>query len=204
MASLHEETLLLSRLVSDLRLLSVAETGQLKLERTEVDLCELVTKACERMRPAAQAQGISLQQELSPTAPVFADADRLNQVIGNLMDNALRHTPAGGAVMLQVGLANLGRASGPALQVEGKFYLVTITDTGTGIPMEDLKHVFDRFYRVDKSRTRASGGSGLGLAIVRHFVEAHDGQIWAESPVYHTATGTGYGTRLCFTLPALG
>lgn len=103
--------------------------------------------------------------------------------------------------MLQAGLANLGRASAPDPQVEGKFYLVTITDTGTGIPLEDLAHVFDRFYRVDKSRRRASGGSGLGLAIARHFVEAHGGRIWAESPVYYTAPGAGYGTRLSFTIP---
>ncbi len=203
LASLHEETLLLSRLVADLRLLSLAEAGQLKLERTEVDLCELVRKACERMRPAAQARGINLAQELVPMAPVLADADRLIQVIGNLVDNAMRHTPAGGAVMLQVSLANLDRAGAPAFQTEVKFYLVTVTDTGTGIPLEDLAHVFDRFYKADKSRTRASGGSGLGLAIAKHFIEAHGGQVWAESPIYHTATGTGYGTRLCFTLPDL-
>lgn len=201
LASLHEETLLLGRLVADLRLLSLAEAGQLRLERTEVDLCELVRKACERMRPAAQAQDISLQLELPPSALVLADADRLTQVIGNLVDNALRHTPAGGAVMLQVGLTDLGSAGAPTLQVAGKCYLVMVTDTGTGIPQEDLAHVFDRFYRVDKSRTRASGGSGLGLAIARHFVEAHGGQVWAESPIYHATTGTGYGTRLCFTLP---
>lgn len=103
--------------------------------------------------------------------------------------------------MLQVGLTDLGSAGAPTLQVAGKCYLVMVTDTGTGIPQEDLAHVFDRFYRVDKSRTRASGGSGLGLAIARHFVEAHGGQVWAESPIYHATTGTGYGTRLCFTLP---
>lgn len=203
LASLHEETLLLSRLVTDLRLLSIAESGQLKLESSEIDLCELVHKSCERMRPAAQAQGINLTQKLPAVAPVLADAGRLTQVIGNLVDNALRHTPAGGAVTLQVGLTGTEHIPVAPLQPESEYYIVTVTDTGAGIPWEDMPHVFDRFYRVDKSRTRASGGSGLGLAIAKHLVEAHGGRIWAESPIYHTDIGTGYGTRLAFTLPVL-
>jgi two-component system OmpR family sensor kinase/two-component system sensor histidine kinase BaeS len=201
LASLHDETLLLSRLVADLRLISLAEAGQLKLERTEVDLSELMRKATERMRPAAHAKGIVLQAEVPPSAPLIADPGRLNQVVGNLVENALRNTPAGGAVTLQVNSAIPDRARLPALQTGANSYLVTITDTGAGIAPEDLPHVFDRFYRVDKSRARASGGSGLGLAIVRHLVEAHGGQVWAESPVYHAATDRDYGTRVSFTLP---
>jgi two-component system OmpR family sensor kinase/two-component system sensor histidine kinase BaeS len=201
LASLHQETLLLSRLVADLRLISLAEAGQLKLERTDVDLSDLLRKAVERMHPAAKAIGITLNTDLPPSGPVLADSDRLNQVIGNLMENALRHTPAGGAVTLQLGLAGPDPAGAPALQAGGKAYLVTVTDTGVGIPPEDLPHVFDRFYRADKSRTRATGGSGLGLPIVRRLVEAHGGRVWADSPVYRTAADGAHGTRVSFTLP---
>ncbi len=201
LASLHEETLLLGRLVADLRLLSLAEAGQLKLERAEMDLGELIRKAIERMRPAAQAKGINLHIDVPPTAPVLADADRLYQVIGNLVDNALRHTPAGGAVTIHASLAASDRAGVPLPPAGRRPYLVTVTDTGAGIPPEDLPHVFDRFYRADKSRTRSSGGSGLGLAIVKHLVEAHGGRVWAESPVHHSATGIGYGARVSLTLP---
>ena len=202
LASLHEETLFLGRLVADLRLLSLAETGQLKLELVEADLGELVSKAVERMRPTAQAKGINLQTDLPPASPVLADADRLNQVIGNLVDNALRYTPAGGAITIQVGLTAPDRADTPLLSAGRTLYLVTVTDSGAGIPPADLPHVFDRFYRADKSRTRSSGGSGLGLAIVRYLVEAHGGRVWAESPMHQMTGDPGYGTRFSFTLPA--
>jgi signal transduction histidine kinase len=113
-------------------------------------------------------------------------------MIGNLVDNALRYTPGGGRIVLAVGWSGeAGQARRPT---------VTVTDTGTGIVPEDLPHVFDRFYRGDKSRARASGGSGLGLAIVRQLAEAHQGKVWAESPVHHSATGIGYGARISFTL----
>jgi signal transduction histidine kinase len=200
LASLHEETLLLSRLVADLRLLSLAEAGQLKLELAEADLSELVSKAVERMRPTAQVKGINLQLDVPPAAPVLADADRLNQVIGNLVDNALRYTPAGGVVTIQVSLAGPDRADAPLPAAGRKSYLVTVTDTGAGIPPADLPHVFDRFYRADKSRARVSGGSGLGLAIVKQLVEAHGGKVWAESPAFCPPDGLGYGTRIVFTL----
>lgn len=189
LASLHEETVLLSRLVADLRLLSLAEAGQLKLDRVETDLGELVRRAAERLRPAAEARGIALAVEIVPDAPrIQADADRLVQVIGNLMDNALRHTPAGGRIVLAVGWA---AGPGPARRP-----IVSVTDTGPGIAAEDLPYIFDRFYRGDKSRARASGGSGLGLAIVKQLVEAHGGRVWAESPAFPAPDGHGFGTRI--------
>lgn len=189
LASLHEETLLLSRLVADLRLLSVVEAGQLKLEWAESDLGELMSRAAERLRPAAAAKGVDLITEIAPDASrVWVDSDRFTQMIGNLVDNALRYTPQGGQIELAVGWSSKpGQERRP---------IITITDTGSGIAPEDLPHVFDRFYRGDKSRSRASGGSGLGLAIVKQLAEAHRGKVWAESPIFHAPNGNGFGTRI--------
>jgi signal transduction histidine kinase len=190
LASLHEETLLLSRLVADLRLLSLAEAGQLKLELVDNDLGELVSRAAERLRPAAAAKGVDLTSQLTPDVPrAQVDADRFSQMVGNLVDNALRHTPSGGRIELTVGWADeAGRG--------GRRPFVAVTDTGSGIPPADLPYVFDRFYRGDKSRARASGGSGLGLAIVRQLAEAHRGEVLAESPVFHRSDGSGFGARI--------
>jgi len=166
---IYEETLLLQRLVEDLRLLSLADAGQLELIRGDVDVERLLAGVTEGAQAVAQDKGITLQIE-TPEEPlvVDGDADRLRQVIGNLVSNALRYTPAGGVVTLRV------RSLGTRARI-------VITDTGPGIPAEDLLHVFDRFYRGDSARDRASGGSGLGLAIARALVEAHGGTIEVES-----------------------
>lgn len=193
LASLHEETLLLGRLVADLRLLSLAEAGQLKLELVEADLGELVGRAAERLRPAAAAKGVSLIIEVTPDLPrIRVDADRFTQMISNLVDNALRYTPTLGRIVVAAGWGGEpGKTRTPT---------VTVTDTGSGIAPDDLSHVFDRFYRGDKSRARASGGSGLGLAIVKQLAEAHGGKVWAESPAFLAPDGGGAGTRIVVTL----
>jgi two-component system OmpR family sensor kinase/two-component system sensor histidine kinase BaeS len=186
-ASLRDEAALLKRLIDDLRLLSLAEAGQLKLEREPVDVGALATSAIEHVRPQAEAGGVELETEIAAHLPVVnADADRLRQVIGNLLSNALRHTPGGGRVTLR---ATLQSSRQPVIKVE-------VIDTGTGIALEDLPHVFDRFYRADKSRSRSSGGSGIGLTIVKQLVEAHSGQVGVESQ-------PGKGTTFSFTLPAV-
>ncbi len=177
----YEETLLLQRLVQDLRLLSLADAGQLELVRTEVDLGQLLARAAEGAQAAAGDKGIALSVD-APPAPVLVqgDADRLRQVIGNLVGNALRHTPAGGRIML---------SARPA----GEQVLVAVSDTGAGIAPEDLPHIFDRFYRADASRMR-TGGSGLGLSIARALVEAHGGRIEVKSKL-------GQGTVFTIALP---
>ncbi|NOZ30085.1 MAG: HAMP domain-containing protein [Chloroflexi bacterium] len=196
-ASLHEETLLLGRLVADLRLLSLAEAGQLKLERGEAKLDRLVRKVAELMQPRAQEKGIRFEIDVSADLPpVFVDPDRIHQVIGNLVSNALRYAPPGGRVTIRA--FTEGTPGDPDASV-----IVQVTDDGPGIAAQDLPHVFDRFYRADRSRTRASGGSGLGLAIVKHLVEAHGGRVWAESPVFTRPDGTRHGTRVSFTLPTV-
>ncbi len=188
-ASLRDETVLLARLVSDLRLLSLAEAGQLKLERTPTDLPALIRNVLATLRPQAETENILLADDLPASMPSFnLDPDRISQALHNLLANALRYTPAGGTVTVGV-------------RLEGNLARVNISDTGSGIAPDDLPHLFDRFYRADKSRSRASGGSGIGLTIVRQLVRAHGGDISVESPILKRPDGSGYGSRFTFTLP---
>ncbi len=188
-ASLHDETLLLARLVADLRLLSLADAGQLKLERKPTDLGDLVRRVAEPLRMQAESSRIALVTDIQPALPLLdLDADRITQVLGNLLHNALRYTPADGRIAVRACVYN---AAGSACAA-----LVEVSDSGSGIPQDELPHVFERFHRADKSRTRVSGGSGLGLAIVKQLVEAHGGRIWAESRL-------GHGTTFAFTIPAV-
>ncbi len=189
--AIHTETVLLNRLIDDLRLLSLAESGALKLECRPADLGRLLQGAVERFQAQGLQKGVALEVAPAGALPqVSVDADRLNQVLNNLVGNALRYTPPGGKVIL---------AAGPSARNPDEVE-VSVTDTGSGIAPPDLPWVFDRFYRADKSRSRASGGSGLGLAIARQLVEAHGGQIRAISPAFGS-DGGGYGTRMVFTLP---
>jgi two-component system OmpR family sensor kinase/two-component system sensor histidine kinase BaeS len=180
-ASLYDETRLLTRLVDDLHDLALADAGQLRLERAPVDLVALARAAVDHFAPAAEAAGVALELAAGEDVPkVEGDAGRLAQVLRNLLSNALHHTPRGGRVAVGV-----DRAEG--------WGWIRVSDTGSGIAPEDLPHVFDRFYRGDRSRSRA-GGAGLGLAIVRQIVAAHGGRIEVASP-------PGAGTTFTVTLP---
>jgi two-component system OmpR family sensor kinase/two-component system sensor histidine kinase BaeS len=177
-----EEVKLLTRLVEDLRLLALAEAGQLSLELRVMDVGDLLRDAQVNFGPQAADRGVTLTLELPPQLPqVKADRRRVSQVLGNLLTNALRHTPQGGGVTLS------------AVEAVGMLE-VTVADTGSGIPPEDLPYIFERFWRGDKSRSRAGGGSGLGLAIARQLVEMHGGTICAQS-------APGGGSEFRFTLP---
>jgi two-component system OmpR family sensor kinase len=192
-AALHNETLLLKRLVGDLRLLSLAEAGELKLEKQETDLEGLIHQVVERISVQAQQNGITLQEDIAGKLPAaMVDRSRIIQVLDNLLGNALHYTPQDGKIVLAA-----HRSPGAADSIE-----ISVTDTGPGIDQADLPYIFDRFYRADQSRTHASGGSGLGLAIVRQLVEAHGGKVEAASPVFNTNGQAGFGTRFTFTLPA--
>ncbi|CAN5270976.1 hypothetical protein BH24ACT16_BH24ACT16_01270 [soil metagenome] len=189
-ASVHEETQLLSRLIADLRDLSLAEAGQLPLKRCTTDFGKLARASVERLAPQARDKEVHLSIEV-PEVPkrmpeANVDQDRISQVLGNLLENALRHTPRGGGVTVRI------ESDEPAETVR-----VTVSDTGPGIPEDHLPNVFERFYRADPSRTRSGGGSGIGLAVVRQLVEAHGGRVWVESP-------PGEGASFGFTLPAAG
>ena len=180
--SVHEEAMLLSHLVDDLQELSLAEAGQLRLDRRPVALGEVLARVMGASRSQAMAGGIALHLDLPEDLPrVKADPQRIEQIMGNLLSNAMAHTPSGGEVVAT------------AQSREGEVE-ISLRDTGEGIPAEHLPHVFERFYRADPSRSRTTGGTGLGLAIVKQLVEAHGGQISVESEV-------GQGTRFVFTLP---
>jgi two-component system OmpR family sensor kinase/two-component system sensor histidine kinase BaeS len=191
-STLVTETALLNRMVEDLRLLSLVEAGRLQLDIRKVTVDELIQRVVDLMLPLASQQGVELIREPSgDLPPVRADADRIAQVLNNLVSNALRYTPEGGRVIL-----------GAVYESTRREVLVSVSDTGTGIPASDLPHIFDRFYRADRSRSRGSGGSGLGLAIVQELVEAHGGTIHAESLVFSGQHGEPCGTRIVFSLPA--
>jgi two-component system sensor histidine kinase BaeS len=205
-----DETRLLARLVDDLRTLSLAEAGQLPLVWEQVDVIELLADVGTSFSGQAEAAGIDLRVEPAPSVPslalskvegavegslpngadgdpctmtLTADVGRLYQVLGNLMANALRYTSSGGTITLR------------AEPVDGGVR-ITVSDTGEGIPHEDLPYIFDRFWRGDRSRSHAGGaGSGLGLAIARQLVQAHGGRIGVES-------GPGQGTTFIIELPA--
>ncbi|MBA2441414.1 MAG: HAMP domain-containing protein [Rubrobacter sp.] len=184
-AILHEETELLRRLVDDLRQISRAEAGQLELRFSPFSPGETVRSAAERLLPLYSEKGVELREEVPEgLPPVLADGGRAAQVLTNLLGNALRHTPSGGRVTV-----------GARTSEEG--ILFEVRDTGDGIASEHLPHLFERFYRVEKSRSREGGGSGVGLAISRALVEAMDGSIRAESP------GPGEGATFSFGLPTV-
>ena len=183
-ARLYEQTRLLTRLIDDLRELAQAEASQLSLNLTQVDVATLVKETATAFKPIAQNQQVELHVELLGRLPTIeADGARLRQSLHNLVDNALRHTPENGRILLQVE------------QVDAVVE-IRVQDSGSGMTPEQISHVFDRFYRADPSRSRESGGSGLGLAIVRAIAKAHGGDVTAVS------SGLNEGSTFLLTLPA--
>lgn len=181
----REEVGLLQRIVEDLQVVAVAESGNLSLQLRTIAVPELLSGALSGQSRALQAAGVSLVLELSPDLPeVIADPQRVGQIVSNILHNALRYTPAGASIAVG---ANVRESA-----VE-----ISIQDSGEGIPPEQLPHIFDRFYRVDPSRSRGTGGSGLGLTIARLLAESQGGTISAENVA-------GGGSRFAFTLPIAG
>ena len=178
----YDEAKRLALLVEDLRTLSLSEAGELTLALEAASPADLIERVISAYLPKAHALNISLESSAEANLPdVNIDPHRINQVFGNLLDNALRYTPSGGSVRLSAQAVSAG--------IEFR-----IRDSGPGISEVDLPYIFDRFYRGDKSRSRQDGGSGLGLAISKSIIEAHGGQIHAESPA-------GEGTAIVFVLP---
>ena len=171
----------MNRLTADLLALASVESGDYRLHPKPVPAALLLEDALDTLAGMAMDSGIELERAPAPRTPVLADLDALNQVFGNLIENAMKYGRAGGRV----------RAGA---RETGEFVEFFVQDFGAGIASEHLQRIFERFYRVDKARSRDSGGTGLGLAIAKHIVQAHGGAIWAESEL-------GNGAAFVFTLP---
>jgi signal transduction histidine kinase len=181
-ASLYEEAVILSRLVTDLQDLTLAEAGQLHLQRAPIALQDLISNAVNSLALQARSKNLSLRVDVPSDVPlVEADPQRVGQILRNLLSNAIKHTLAGGEICVSA-------------YTVGQEVEVRVKDTGVGIAAEHLPFLFKRFYRADPSRARATGGTGLGLAIVEQLVRAHGGRVEVESQV-------GQGTCFTFTLP---
>ena len=182
---MHQEADRLSHLVDDLQLLSQVEAGEYKLDKEIIEVDELINTVLERLSQQYIDKGVELTSESEPGLPsVQVDPRRIGQVLLNIVGNALQYTTKGDKVIIQ------------ARRARNDVH-ITVKDTGEGIPVEHHPHIFTRFYRVDKSRARVSGGSGIGLTVSRHFVEAHGGRIWMESP------GEGQGSSFTISLPVI-
>lgn len=184
--TIYQQVMHLTHLVEDLRLLALTEAGALLLNREMDSLEEVLKRSMEAVRPRAEARGISLSLDIPSELPlVDMDRTRVTQVVGNLMENAILHTPQDGQITV---LSEV---------IDASVVRVTVSDTGVGISAGDLPQIFERFYRVDPSRNRATGGAGLGLTIAKQLVEAHGGTIHVESEL-------GNGSRFVFELPLTG
>jgi len=181
--SLLEETERLVRLARSLDDLALGDAANKTARPVEVDLASLLSAATELTRPTIEARRLTLERRWSEPLPARADPDQFVQVLVNLLQNAARYAPEGGMVTLSA-------------ESRGDTVLVSLANSGEGIPAQDLPHVFERFYRVEKSRDRALGGAGIGLAIVKQLVEGWGGRVGAES-------GAGR-TRFWFSLPQGG
>jgi len=180
--NLQSEVTYLSNLVEDLRMLSMADAGDLRVEKSRIELNSLAREMVERQQNAARERKISLKANYANHEIfVMGDSQRLSQVLVNLLSNAIQHTPPGHEICTQI-------------ELDGQTAIVSVMNTGSWILRDDLTRIFDRFYRVEQSRNRDHGGSGLGLSIARSLVEAHGGRIWADSV-------EGKSTTFKFSLP---
>jgi len=182
-ANLYDQTRVLSRLVNDLHELAQADANQLPLTLAPMALDETVARIVSTFSPIAESEGVKIQTEITPKLPLIeADSSRISQVVNNLLNNALNHTPTGGCITLRIVLD------------ENRVRL-DVEDTGKGISPQHLPHVFERFYRADRARSRNTGGAGLGLAIVKAIIVAHRGEVVA------TSEGEGHGSIFRVWLP---
>jgi signal transduction histidine kinase len=188
--TIRAEVVALNELIDDLFELAQIDAGGLKLEKSAVSLSDLISDTVEGFRPICEQKDVNLSGQVGEDLEsVIMDASRISRVLANLMNNALQHTPAGGRIEVD------------AAHGDGEV-IVVVRDSGPGFDPEDLPRVFERFYRGEQARSRATGGAGLGLAIANGIVEAHGGRIWAENAsAGPLAGGTASGAVVGFTIP---
>lgn len=172
----------MSNIINALLTLARADAGQQQLETETVNMKDLVEDACATFTPLAAKKGISLDTEAGAAVEVYGDQERLRQLLHNLVANAVNYTPRGGVITISLGN-------------DGDWAKITVIDTGIGVPAGDLPHIFERFFRVDRARSRAEGGAGLGLSIVKWIAEAHGGKVDVRSEV-------GKGSEFTVWLPS--
>ena len=202
---IYEEASRMSRLVEDLLDLARIDSGQVVMHLTSLDLTQILSSTADRLLPQAVEKQITVNRQWGDLPPVIGDGDRLAQVFTNLLDNALRHTPSGGQITIAAHVVRDGvrphRMASHSVDTnistsavkQGPMVQISISDTGPGIPPDDLARIFERFYQIDKSRKRG-GGAGLGLAIIKEIIEAHHGFVDATSRI-------GVGTTFTISLP---
>lgn len=197
--SMETEIDALTQMVQELLELSRIESGQAALRLAPAAVAQIITPSVERLRPQAERNGLNLQVVIAEdTPPVLADVERMQQVVSNLVHNAIKFTPPGGSITVRAQQGRDGqipasaRKTRPLVSGGWPVVIVEVADTGMGIPARDLPRVFERFYKAD--RARGSGGAGLGLSIAHHLVEGHGGHIWVESE-------EGEGSTFFFSLP---
>jgi two-component system phosphate regulon sensor histidine kinase PhoR len=192
----------LTQMVEELLELSRIESGRMPLRLRPTPVAEVVLPPVERLRPQVERAELQLEVDLDDLPPVLTERERMQQVVTNIVHNAIKFTPAGGRISITgrtMDVDQEGRPTGdlyglaPENLSPGKWVVLAVRDTGVGIPAEDMDRIFERFYKID--RARSGGGTGLGLAIAKHIVQAHGGQIWAHSR-------EGQGSTFYFTLPA--
>jgi len=199
---IDDELQSMTHLVDELRELSQIESGRMAMTLRPSDIGAIVERAAKRVKPQAERRDLTLNVELEPNLPpALVDDERIGQVLLNLLNNAVKFTPGGGAITIAArAIAEPVGRDCPRLARElaqtelERAILLAVSDTGVGVPQSEVDRVFERFYKVDRARTRNSGGTGLGLAIAKHLVERHGGRIWLEST-------EGQGSTFSFLLP---
>jgi two-component system phosphate regulon sensor histidine kinase PhoR len=186
---IFDQTDHLGNLIDTLLEFAEMEAAETELQLGPISLKQLVYKVLGRIEPLAEQHNIVLQAQIAPDlAPLYADAQRLERVLFNLLDNAIKFTPQHGQVTVTV-------------SDRDSEVLVCVTDSGPGIPPSERERIFERFYQVDSTTTREYSGTGLGLAICKHIIEAHHGRIWFEEPAEPMTNNGHPGSRFCFTIP---
>jgi two-component system phosphate regulon sensor histidine kinase PhoR len=193
LSHMQTELAALTQMVEELLELSRIESGRVPLAMKSTKVKKLIHKPVKRLRPQAERKGVALNVALSDDLPrVRADAKRIHQVVTNLVHNAIKFTPSGGAITAFARVQPVPSEDDQDEAPAGREVVIGVTDTGVGIPEEDLGRIFERFYKTDRARTRE--GTGLGLAIAKHIVQGHQGRIWVESI-------EGVGSTFFFSLP---